>query len=109
MGGKLAVATLADVEQREVECGVGLVLDLVVLDIGARVQDDLGDGVGAVDLAGEAGVGFDDRRRLPGPASTTDRGLDMTRRAAGLGKEHQLDRPLDDHAGGERDERAVLG
>ena len=71
-------AILTNVEQREVERRFGLVLDLVVRDIGARFQDDLGDGVRAVDLAGRAGMGFDDRRLASGPASTTDRGFDTS-------------------------------
>ena len=36
VGRKVALAILADVEEREVERGAGLVLDLVVRDIGAR-------------------------------------------------------------------------
>ena len=49
---KRLLSILADVEQREVEGELGLVLDLVVLDLGARFEDDLGDGVRAVDVAG---------------------------------------------------------
>jgi hypothetical protein len=103
----VAVAVLADIEEREVERGGGLVLDLVVGDIGARAQDDLGDGVGAVDIAGKAGMGFHDRR-LAARARQHDRPwVGHNGRATGLGEEHELDRGLNNHTGGERDEGAV--
>ncbi len=62
-----AAGALADVEQREVERGVGLVLDLVVLDPCSLVEDHLGHGVGAGDAARGPGVGLDDCH----PASRT--------------------------------------
>ena len=55
-----AVGALADVEQPEMERGVGLVLDLVVLDPCSLVDDHLGHGVGARGAADGPGVGLDD-------------------------------------------------
>ena len=89
--------------------GLGLVLDLVVLDVGAFVEDDLGDGVRAVDVAGRPAWVSTMVAWLPGPARTTERGLDTTGDAAGVGEEHELDRLVDDGAGGELDECPVVG
>jgi hypothetical protein len=108
VGRKVTRAILTNVEQREVERRFGLVLDLVMRDIGAHSQDDIGDGVRAVDLAGQAGMGFDDRRLASRARQHDGSWVRHKRRAVGLREEHQLDRSLNDRIGRERDERAVV-
>ena len=88
-----AARPLPHAEQREVKRGLGLVLDLVVLNGRALLENDLGDRVGEVDVT-YPGVGFDDGRldhRVPRAPSSRMR---HDRRAARVGEEYEMDRAL---------------
>ena len=104
----MAVPALTDVEEREVERGVRTRLGSCsarpwrlssrTTSVTELVQ---------VDVAGKAGMGFHDRRLAARARQDHRPRVGHNGRATGLGEEHELDRVLDDHAGGELDERAV--
>jgi len=79
MRGKVAAAALLHLQGRDVKCLLALALQLVVVDHGILARDDLGDGVGKIDLILQAGVAFNDFRL---GAFTGDNQISRMRHAA---------------------------
>jgi len=59
---KLLLRLCCTCQGRDVKCLLALALQLVVVDHGILARDDLGDGVGKIDLILQAGVAFNDFR-----------------------------------------------
>ena len=92
-------------------CGrplVALALELVVVDEGVVLDDDLGHRVGEVDGARRPGEGLDHRRlSLPRPATTSTREYDAVGVAVGVADVDDHAGALDDGPGGHEDDDGV--
>ena len=103
-----ACASLANVHERDMERRLGLVLDLVMFDDGALVEDDLGERIVEVDAAFDACMGLHDRRPAAGACEHHRQRMRHQRGGARIRDEHQVDRFFHGRVGRDPNESAVL-
>ena len=91
------------------ESGHRLDLDLVVLNLRVVGEGELGDGIGAIHVTIDTGVGLDKCRARAGIGDYHRPWTGYKRDPAGVGEEHELDRFVHDCAGCQVDESPILG
>ena len=108
MGVEAAVPAVLDLGERDVEGARALLLQLVVIELRVVAEYNLSDGVGEVDLVGEAGPGLDHRGLAAGAKHDQVSRLRQGRLPVRGRDEKEMDRRLQDRPGRQMNERAVL-
>ena len=102
---ELAVARLADLHRADVKRALAFALELVMIEVRAVAQGNLGHGVGEVTAVPQRDVALDHGRARVTPR---DDEIPRMRDALTFRDKHEMDRLLDDCVRGELDVSAIV-